>query len=433
MKFNVPPEFIKGIIMTESAGSTKPSSTKVNGKICDESEKCVCNSAGYCGLMQTGHYDAKCNPSYECSWENFQKGDEGARDQVFSGTNWISELINRYCKLAPKERGDYFYWIALCYNAGATSAANVREFAAQRLGIPKDNVQWKDVTIEDAKMNQQKIWPNTPGKTEETFYYPSKVMSVVQATAEGSRQTVTPALTQQCSYGYTYDYISIGKYFVNPSFTAEVDYNLNDYKAISDAIKSIISRCQGRNSENLRECVKDAAEDSREIANGEILLYNGPCDYGENMFSDFAEWTDACLKSSEDNCHCRIPLEYEYEKKNTDEEISISASGLGTVQISSTNPGIAPQQIAGASVSGSKTITTKSSAETHYANKLGNTLTYADSGTGNRCKVNKRIYKFCAETKKKYMVYDEKEKMIVSKPMQYKFAVEFLEQGAAAG
>lgn len=422
--FGVPVEFIKGIIMVESDGKTLPDSILRGGQLCDSSGKCLCNSAGYCGLMQTGKLSAKCDPSYGCDWENFKKGDAGAKDQIFSGANYIKKLMTSY-NLAPETSPDYFYWIAAGYNGGPGSAQYIREVAAQRLGKPKEQVKWDDVTIEDAEKNQQKHFPSLSGKTEEIFYYPSKTMSVVQAASSGSRQSVQPVMGQICAYGNVFEYISIGKYYINPSFAAEIDYDLNQYDIVSGMIKGIISRCQEEDSYALKECIRNAAKDLGD--NAALKLYNGPCSYAENMFSDFVEWTNACLESESSDCVCEIPLEYEYEKENTEEEIIITASGSGTIQISSANAGIMPQSVSG-SASESRTIKTKSSMEMHYAKKTGKTLTFSDKITGNKCKVSKRTYKFCAETKKLYMVYDEKEKKLTLKPVQYKFAVEFPEK-----
>ncbi|PIN86129.1 hypothetical protein COV19_06550 [Candidatus Woesearchaeota archaeon CG10_big_fil_rev_8_21_14_0_10_44_13] len=426
-KFGVPAEFIKGVIMTESDGKTKPSSTKAGGKLCDSSGMCLCNSASYCGLMQTGHFSDKCDSSYECNWDNFQKGDEGARDQIFSGTNFIKTLMSDK-RLGSPESPDYFYWIAAGYNGGAGSSAMIRESAAERLGIPPERVQWKDVTIEDSKKNQEKNFPTRPGKTEEIFYYASKVMSIVQAAAGGMSQAMQQTIAQKCQYSQVYDYTSIGKYYINPSFTVDVDYNINHYKLISDAVKGLISECSKKDSDDLRECIKEGVDDAGGIDEGNLNLYNGPCDYAENMMSDFAEWTDACLESSSDNCICEIPLEYEYEKENTDEEVTIEASGSGTIQIT----GAGQTQSLTGSVVGSKKIMTKSGAESHYAKKTGRIIEFVDSSGGAKCRMDKRTYKFCAETKNLYMIYDEKQKKLALMPIQYKFAVDFSEQAAAS-
>lgn len=425
-KFGVPQEFIKGIIMTESNGKTYPA--KGGKGPCDGSGYCLCNSAGYCGLMQTGHMDAKCRPSFECDWGNFQKGDEGAKDQIFSGANYIKTLMAS--NLGPKNSPDYFYWVAVGYNGGPGSSMAIRKFAAQRLGIPPEQVQWKQVTLEDAKRNQEKYFPRIPGKTQEIFYYASKVMSVVQAAAgstAGTTDTIQQTTTQDCSYGNVFEYVSIGKYYVNPSFSVDVDYSTEDYKHISDAVKELISECGREDSDDLADCIKDEAEGLKSIGGGNLRFYNGPCDYAENMVSDFVEWTDACLKSASDNCVCEIPLEYEYQKKNTDEEVTIGASGSGTIQITGAGQ---PQSVSG-SLTAAKKITTKTAAEMLYAKKTGNNLEFVDSGSGSDCRMDKRTYKFCAETKNMFMVYDEKENKMLLKPIQYKFAVEFPQQAVA--
>ncbi|MFC1731647.1 glucosaminidase domain-containing protein [candidate division KSB1 bacterium] len=419
-KFNVPTEFIKGIIMVESDGKTLPSSTSEGGKEC-QGDKCLCNTHGYCGLMKIGPFDTKCSPLYNCNWENFKKGDEGAKDQIFSGTNHIKKLMTSY-DLGPKDSPDYLYWVAVGYKGTPNSANYIREVAAARLGKSPEKVRWNDVTIEDARKNQQKYFPSIPGKTEEIFYYASKVMSVMQAAGGTMHQQIHQIQTQQCSYGYEYEYASLGKYTINPSFTAEIDYDITDYERITGIIKNIISKCKNKNLA-MRRCIEENIKDDKDLGGG-LTIYNGPCNYAENMFSDFVEWTAACLKSKDTNCSCRIPLEYEYEKKDTDEEVAISASGSGNLRISSSNPGIDPIIISG-SLSGSKVINTKSSEEVYYAKKSGTTLTFKEKKEGDECSVEKVASKFCVKTKNTYMVYDEKKGKAILKPIEYKFAIAY--------
>ncbi|MFO8016664.1 MAG: glucosaminidase domain-containing protein [Candidatus Woesearchaeota archaeon] len=426
--YDLPAGLIKGIIAVESGGDPTPFEESEDNMFCND-EGCVCNKNGYCGLMRVGPAtESGLGPNEceeeTCKWDDFIKGMEGAGDQIGAGAISLKNTIKE-CSVVPETNGDYYYWISLCYRYGEGVAKEIRSLASEREDKMAEEIKWEDITLEDAEdLAESRGWSKE--FAEGMYEYPSRVMAAVKraVTREGDSMMVEAGGSPYVCEYKPVDYMKIGEYYANPSFRAETDYDPEVYSKLIRTAKEIIHECKDESSDGLRECVKEAVDDRREI-DDDLLLFNGPCDYQENMISDFAEWTKACAESESDQCTCEIPLEYEYEKEDSSEEVTISASGSGKIKITSETPD-ASYSFPG-SVEDSKRIRTESGVETLYAKKDGNTLTFTDDDSGTRCEVEKRNYKLCVRTESMSSVYDPEKRRAVREPIEYKFALDFKE------
>ena len=94
----------------------------------------------------------------------------------------------------------------------------------------------------------------------------------------------------------------IGEYFINPSTSAKVNYDLNDYNKIKEQL-DFIMKCSSDKS-GLEPCMNDA-----EIKESEFSWELG-CDRGiEKILYDLAEFYQDCFDSEDDECICRKSLD----------------------------------------------------------------------------------------------------------------------------
>ena len=169
--YNVPPEFIMSIIRVESSGRTLPGPGGA-----------VCNSAGYCGLMQVNKGKCDILDDDLCDWNKFIKGDEGARDQIMAGTRYIGYLITRGIQNLDSQNPDW-YFVAVGYNGGEGTATELREVVCEKVSCLEDysKISWADVTKDDIRKaiaNMGLGWGET--KVTEIYDYASFVMDGIR-------------------------------------------------------------------------------------------------------------------------------------------------------------------------------------------------------------------------------------------------------------
>lgn len=112
-------------------------------------------------------------------------------------------------------------------------------------------------------------------------------------------------------------------YSFNPSFKAALDYDIEDYSAISSNISQIIKTCSDK--KDMENCIKDIINTVTDFDfylknRGRILLgsaddWNKYCEgKEEDFFYDFVEFYRDCRDSFGDSCRCEFDLErYDFE------------------------------------------------------------------------------------------------------------------------
>ncbi|MCX8147255.1 MAG: lytic transglycosylase domain-containing protein, partial [Candidatus Woesearchaeota archaeon] len=121
--------------------------------------------------------------------------------------------------------------------------------------------------------------------------------------------------------GKIYIIRTIGTYSVNPSFVVRESYNIGDYELIKQqflgygnnkGVLDLVAECEKKDEKkNVEECVKEAVievNEREEMKSNGLVLFNGPCNAKENIWSDFIEDFGDCLENKEDNCYCEISL-----------------------------------------------------------------------------------------------------------------------------
>jgi len=91
-------------------------------------------------------------------------------------------------------------------------------------------------------------------------------------------------------------------YSVKPSFTADIDYNLDIYGILKKQSKELIAACS--NSDNFMECINT---EIRSYSNEKVNWRIGGCgNEAENAYYDIFENFYDCQSSMDENCYCEF-------------------------------------------------------------------------------------------------------------------------------
>ena len=240
----------------------------------------------------------------------------------------------------------------------------------------------------------------------------------------------------------------IGTYSLNPSFSAEIRYDLGDYAKINkiftekDGFIWQISSCE--KDMPVEDCIDQAAADFNKkdpVISSGFEIFSGPCDAEENVRSDLAENYQACAESPDDSCVCNVTLRRSPNQPDNEIDIILDAEeGLvdspdvvdqETDKVLDYLDGIPADARSEADAETEKLPSLEFSLSGSMKKdflfyKSGKRLAYVQhyDPKGMRfCEVKKRTFKFCVEKKTALPLYDEKEDKVIQKPIQYKFAI----------
>ncbi len=225
-----------------------------------------------------------------------------------------------------------------------------------------------------------------------------------------------------------------GIYSVTPSFKAEVDYDLNEYKAISDNISKIIWTCTNKKTDCLTESVKGIAAFDFYFKNrGNIITlkdaksWNIYCEaHDEDFFYDFVEFYSDCINSLGNVCKCEMNLSRYGSITEINSIKSPDVSDVITMILPSKEieediylNGFQADALK-ISPKGKKLVLVKNST---------NKKLYFDEKTAvaENCKVSNKIFKACVVSKKTFLAQNQLTKSIGEQNIVTRFAFRMLD------
>jgi len=214
--------------------------------------------------------------------------------------------------------------------------------------------------------------------------------------------------------------IVIGTYSIRPSFSVDLDYDLNVYDKIEEAINQINSQCPSQ--KDIENCV-----------NTEILKFNlkegsarqgyplsvGCYEGDEGVFMDFVDYISNCSSSTENSCEC-------IHQHISEAEYKLSQSPQGIIIDAVVNKNKSTATIKNAKIIAPLTF----SSALNYRlarDKNGAILVVRKGDIGKECNeksYQRKTYTFCYNTGKKLIIADQNNK-IIEKEHKIRFAVEF--------
>ncbi len=214
--------------------------------------------------------------------------------------------------------------------------------------------------------------------------------------------------------------IVIGTYSIRPSFSIDLDYYLDVYDKIEEALKQISNSCSQE-------------KDKEACVNTEMLKFNlkegsnkpgfplaiGCYEGDEGIFMDFLDYLSNCSSSTENNCECA-------HEHISQAEYKLSQDGSNIVVNTELNKNKYSVIIKNSKLSSQLTF---SDTQNHRLarDQNGAILSVRKGALGKECDLKsyqRKIYALCYNTGKKLIVTDEKSN-IVEKEHKIKFAIEF--------
>ena len=300
----VPIELIKAFIVTEVGSGTKLEKYIANDDSVKDSKGNLCNSHGYCGLMQIGKTACKSHKDI-CAFKDLQKGNH--EETILVGTAILDNLLKNYNNL---EEPNYFF-LAIAYNAGPTSAKYVIEEATKRTGKPKELIQWSDITKQDVENGMSRLkasWAHNPKKWDEIYSYPN---------------IVGTALAQQCGANTLTPPIRNYKnnIFFTPQTNSTYPINLNSLELINEFTKTIETKCKG----NLPLCVKQQILLFNKKYTGKITInqYGSTDEIGEDIITQILEQ----INNKQTDCISQIKTNYKLNHNYEKEQLRFMQNG----------------------------------------------------------------------------------------------------------
>lgn len=214
--------------------------------------------------------------------------------------------------------------------------------------------------------------------------------------------------------------IVIGTYSIRPSFSVDLDYDLNIYDKIEEALNQINKECSSQ--KDIENCV-----------NTEVLKFNlkegsirqsyplsvGCYEGDEGVFMDFVDYISNCSSSAENSCEC-------IHQHISEAEYKLSQSPQGIIIDAVVNKNKYQALIKNAKIIAPLTF----SSALNYRlarDKDGAILAVRKGELGKECSAKsyqRKIYTFCYNTGKKLIIADQNNK-IVEKEHKIRFAMEF--------
>lgn len=216
------------------------------------------------------------------------------------------------------------------------------------------------------------------------------------------------------------DRIVVGTYSIRPSFSVELDYDLNVYDRIEAALSRIYNKCSSESSKE--SCV-----------NNEVLLYNveqaagnsqerlliGCYEGDQGSFMDFLDYVSNCSSSQTTNCECG----HQHISGTT---FTLAQSG-NDIQITAE---VNKQKYSGIVHNARLVAPLSFSSTLNYRMAKGQDgalLAVRKGDIGKTCDeklYQRKTYTFCYNTGKKLITADAKNK-IVEQAHKIRFALEF--------
>lgn len=127
--------------------------------------------------------------------------------------------------------------------------------------------------------------------------------------------------------------VIVGDYTIDPAFRITVDYDMNDYSAVQDAIfgdiglVNRIETCE-RRGDQIDSCIQSTLENLNlehgVLTDAQITIIDGPCDPEENIKSDLVEGYADCRASEDTACVCDVELKQAPQNDQTRVEIELT-------------------------------------------------------------------------------------------------------------
>jgi len=231
----------------------------------------------------------------------------------------------------------------------------------------------------------------------------------------------------QDEFGY-----KIGEYYINPSFSLSFGYDFSEFDAVKNSVDSpdglinLIFNCKKNNP--VEECVSEAVRtvnDKDIMKSHKLVMFDGPCNPKENLWSDFVESFGRCSESGDVNCSCAIRLN-QAEQNQEAKTMIIKAEPSGdTTKISLEDEEISLSRTVNKKLASAKSFTVDSNEAVYYVLKKASGMEFADSATLPSCSLPAKDYKICVRSENNLLYYDRKINRIYPKNVEYKFALEF--------
>nr|MCK4929761.1 transglycosylase SLT domain-containing protein [Nanoarchaeota archaeon] len=252
-------------------------------------------------------------------------------ESIKKGAEYFRDLLKQFEKYAHKDA-----FAIASYNVGS----GVVKEAIKNTG--RDNPSWREVSyritpqlIYDVYCDEGKktgghfcvqrtncIDDRCASKVKEVRTYVDNVLNYIAAFGGGSFSTPS-------DYERIFTSDKIGYYFVNPSFTTQVDYDLGVYDGIAAWAEATYKNCSGT-EEDLYLCVKNKTEewnqnyeDMIEKTRGSIdspflfkfeEFYDDACDGLDADYYEFIETFELCLEFGNPTCYCDFPYNPDFYK-----------------------------------------------------------------------------------------------------------------------
>ena len=212
--------------------------------------------------------------------------------------------------------------------------------------------------------------------------------------------------------------ILVGSYSIRPSFSVDLDYDLNVYDSIQEALRTVYLSCTAQ--QNLEACI--TAEVLKFNLRQKSTKPNYPLSIGcyendEGSFMDALDYVSNCSSTQENNCQCNHQLNTGiYKLSATDKGIQVIAQINGK-----TYTGLAQGK-----VKGIITLLIDRNRENDILSRdeAGQLVQEKKNTRADCTHYQRKTYTFCYDTGKQLIVADENNK-IVQKESKIKFAAQF--------
>jgi len=301
------------------------------------------------------------------------------------------------------------------------------------------------------------------------WYYPGgeyEIHSIYRPNYQSSYEAPVTEEEEDVRYDAPIEPATSAQYSVKPSFRVPIDHGLNVYNKIFEIINksngliadSLVCELRGYFLSDCIELEMDAIN-----ANPD-LVWSINCDQDkERMFYTFIEEYLDCLNAIDNDCVCNLSLDYQESFENKEYEINVNQDSSNIIfSLGHLNYTI-PFSFLMEAYELENKIIMRSVDNIRFEiecdnNEFGRVQLFIDNKQFNEdeklhlyrteggyvgflprqelekvedyniCKIpEKRIYRFCVDTNKRYMVYDENNEEVQNKDLIIKFAVSFPE------